>query len=98
MSKKKKVVSAEEVTFLRSLEAKDEKGNVVITLTAQPYCTGMYFVQNHRQGAIIHKAYWKYSQKLLKELKKDEIPFTFSESKYTDFMSVEDIENYILTP
>jgi len=96
MSKKKKVVSAEELTFLRSLEAKDENGKVVITLTAQPYCIGMYLVQNHQQGAITHEAYWKYSQKLLKELKKDNISFTSSDSKYADFMSVEDIENYIL--
>lgn len=95
-----KKASAVDLMFPRSF--KFSKGKHVVSGAMQPYCVGMYVCINDSkvygpiQLNLPHKAVKKWIDRIEKKFKKDKYKIKIVKSKISDFLSVEEIENYIL--
>ena len=93
-------ITAPELTFTRSFEF--NKGTHKISATFQPYCVGMYVALTDTklsellQMNLPHKKVKQWVKSLTKKLIKDGYTSTATESKYSSFLKVDEIETYIL--
>lgn len=89
--------SPENMEFVRSLTVTNSDGDTVFSLIAQPYCVGMYVCTNSQtQLNIPHKKYPAMIKKMTKEMRADGYTVITITEKMSDYLSIEEINNYIL--
>lgn len=84
-------------TFTRQLTAVDKTGKTKTSFIAQPYCLGMYVCiePGTIQLNIPHKKFPKFVKDSIKEMETNGLTVKTTERDYTDFLSAEDIAEYI---
>jgi phosphopantetheine adenylyltransferase len=94
-----KLKSVSEMSFIRTLIAKDKNGKVETSFIAQPYVTSMYVIIDNdpaKQICIPHKRYSKWVKDSIKRMEINELIVETTKSLLIDYISVEDITEYIL--
>lgn len=90
----------ENIKFCRCLSAQDERGEIITTFTAQPYCVGMYVAiklkNNTKQTAMSHKEFTKWVNESIKKMEENGLTVTTSYHKLIDYLPEEDIKEFIL--
>lgn len=99
-TKKKRKSSAETKTFIRSF--KYEGSGHTVSGVSQPYCVGMYIaITDSRSPQLIqlnipHTNIMKWYKRVFAKMEKDGMVGSSYETEYINYLSKEDIQNYIL--
>ena len=87
-------------TFIRSLIATDDNGNIISSYIAQPYLVGMYVAITFpnrtmpTQLSLTHKQYAKWSKSSKAKMEKAGYTVEVFECAYTDFLPEEELKEF----
>lgn len=91
---------ATKLTFIRSISTTDKDGQLQSSLICQPYCVGMYVAitvgGNTIQLSFSYKKYSSWAKQSIKLQEKNGYTVVVHEEKLIDFLSEEDIKEYII--
>lgn len=92
---------ADELEFCRYLQCSNADGTIESSVTVQPYCVGMYVAITLSEGGFMqltipHNKIAAWFKASIKKMEKNGNTVTTSIEKLCDYLSIEDINNYIL--